>query len=152
MHEQPGGPITSTADVSTGSPQLVQCPSSQSVSTIGVVGFPGGTINIGPASVVIPRGALSLPTLITVTVPASPYMEVDVRANNFTSFLFNSPISLTIDYSRCDPASTDGQALSVWHIDQASKALLENMGGVNDPVQRKITVSLPHLSGYAIAF
>jgi hypothetical protein len=79
-------------------------------------------------------------------------MEVDIRANNFTSFLFNSPISVSIDYSRCDPASTDGRALSVWHIDEQSKALLQNMGGVNDPVARKITFSTPHLSGYAIAF
>jgi hypothetical protein len=144
--------ITSATDASTGSPQLVACPSTQPRSTIGIVGFFGGVINLGPVSVTIPRGALSLPTLLTVTVPASPYMEVDIRANNFTSFLFNSPISVSIDYSRCDPASTDGQALSVWHIDQVTKALLENMGGVNDPVARRITFSTPHLSGYAIAF
>jgi hypothetical protein len=143
---------TSTADAGSGSPQLLACPSSQSQATIGILGVLGGTISIGPAVVTIPRGALSLPTLITVKVPASPYMEVDIQANNFTSFLFNSPISVSIDYSRCDPASTAGVALSVWHIDQSTKALLENMGGVNDTVQRRITFSTPHLSGYAIAF
>jgi hypothetical protein len=79
-------------------------------------------------------------------------MEVDIQANNLASFLFNTPVSVTIDYSRCDPATTAGKSLSVWHIDQTSKALLENMGGVNDTIARKITFSTPHLSGYAIAF
>jgi hypothetical protein len=146
-HPNPAGALASLS-----SPSLLQCPTDQTQATSAVVGILGGTVNLGVAAIHIPAGALSVPTLITVTVPASQYMEVDIRANLFTSFLFNSPVSVTIDYSRCDPASTDGTALSVWHIDPASKALLENMGGTNDTIHRSITFSTPHLSGYAIAF
>jgi hypothetical protein len=141
-----------SSDLSTGSPQLLLCPSSQTQSTLGVVGPFGGTLSVGPLTFQVPFGAVSLPTLFRLTVPAGQYMEVDIQANNLTSFLFNTPVSVTIDYSRCDPASTAGLSLSVWHIDVTSKALLENMGGVNDVVARKITFSTPHLSGYAIAF
>jgi hypothetical protein len=145
-------PTSSSALLTTSSPQLLECPTTQSLSTLGIVGPLGGTLSIGAASITIPPGALSLPTLFDVTVPASPYMEIDITANRLRSFLFNSPVSVTIDYSRCDPAATAGLTLSVWHIDVASKALLENMGGVNDTTARRITFSTPHLSGYAIAF
>lgn len=127
-------------------------PTTQTLTSAAVVGVLGGTVSIGATSITIPAGALSLPTLITVTVPAGQYMEVDINANNLTSFLFNLPVSVTIDYSRCDAASTAGQTLSVWHIDTWTKALFENMGGVNDSTQQSITFSTPHLSGYAIAF
>lgn len=145
-------PSSATASLSTSSPTLIQCPTDQTLLASSVVGLLGGTVSVGGTSITIPPGALSLPTLITVKVPAGPYMEVDIDANNLMSFLFNAPVSVTIDYSRCDPAVTDGQALSVWHIDTWTNALIENMGGTNDAARRTITFSTPHLSGYAVAF
>src|SRR5688572_30392560 len=100
----------------TGSSALLQCPTSQSASAVG-----------------LPFGAVSLPTLITLRVPASSYVEVDVTANQLVSFLFRRPVSITIDYSRCPSEATAGTTLTVWHIDRQTKALLEPMGGVNDP-------------------
>ena len=64
----------------------------------------------------------------------------------------NSAFGSQVLNTTYDPATTSGLALSVWHIDVTTKALLENMGGVNDTVARKITFSTPHLSGYAVAF
>lgn len=141
-----------SAALSTSSPQLLQCPATQGQATLGLLTPPGGTLGVGPLTFQVPAGALSLPMLFRLNVPAGQYMEVDIQANNLTSFLFNTPVTVKIDYSRCDPATTSGLSLSVWHIDEASKALLENMGGVNDTVARTITFSTPHLSGYAIAF
>jgi hypothetical protein len=101
--------------------------------------------------VALPFGAVSLPTLITLRVPASSYVEIDVTANDLLSFRFRRPVSITIDYSRCPLEATAGSALTVWHIDPQTKARLEPMGGVDDPVRRRITFETGHLSGYAIA-
>lgn len=109
-------------------------------------------MSLGGTSIAIPAGALSAPTLITVTLPAGQYMEVDVHANDLTSFLFNSPVSITIDYSRCNRNDIQSAPLTVWHIDEQTKALIENMGGADDKVDQSITFSTGHLSGYAVAF
>jgi hypothetical protein len=111
----------------------------------------GGIVSLGNTKISIPAGALLQPTLIQVRLPASQYMEVDVSANGLLSFLFKRPVSVTIDYSRCPASATDGAALTVWHIDSATKELLENMGGTNDASARTITFSTGHLSGYAVA-
>jgi hypothetical protein len=79
-------------------------------------------------------------------------MEIEVRANNLTSFVFQQQVAITIDYSRCNRTDTDGRALSVWRIDTHTKELLENMGGTDDKTSRSITFTTGHLSGYAVSF
>ena len=132
--------------------RLVSCPTTTSLTTQAVVGPLGGTVSLGATTVAIPSGALSAPTLITLTIPASEYMEIDVRANDLLSFVFNKPIGVRIDYSRCDNPVLSTAKLSVWHIDTESKALLENMGGTNDRENRSISFTTGHLSNYAVAF
>ena len=141
-------PRSSSASAST----LLECPANSSQTTSAIVGVLGGTVSLGGTSIAIPPGALSAPTLITVTVPAGQYMEVDVHANDLTSFLFNSPVSITIDYSRCNRNDIQSAPLTVWHINEQTKALIENMGGSDDKVAQSITFSTGHLSGYAVAF
>lgn len=131
---------------------LVECPTSQTLTTQAIVSPLGGTVSLGATQVAIPAGALTLPTLITITIPASRYVEVDVKANALVSFLFNAPVSVTIDYSRCTRTDLDRAPLSVWYIDSATKAPLENMGGVDNKAARSVTFQTGHLSTYAIAF
>ena len=145
-------PETSTTLRGGGSsPSLVECPTNQTTTTSAVVGLLGGVIQLGGTSITIPSGALTTPTLLQVTIPASPYMEIDVTAVGFTSFLFQQPVSVTVDYSRCARADLDQQTLHVWHIDPVTKQLLEDMGGTDDKASRRITFSTGHLSGYAVA-
>src|SRR5688500_3762531 len=88
-----------------GTARLVVCPTTQTLTTQLLVGTGGGLVSLAGTVVAIPNGALSLPTLITLTIPASQYMEVDIKANNLLSFDFNREIAVQIDYSRCtDPA------------------------------------------------
>lgn len=134
-----------------GSPSLVECPTNQTTSTSGVVDLLGGTVQLGATGITIPSGALADPTLIQVTVPSSRFMEIDVSAVGFTSFLFQQPVTITIDYSRCNRSDIDQQTLHVWHIDPVTKALLEDMGGTDDKLARQITFTTGHLSGYAVA-
>ena len=144
-------PGTSTSRSDGTSPSLVECPANETATTSAVVGLLGGVIQLGGTSITIPSGALTAPTLLQVTIPASRYMEIDVTAVGFTSFLFQQPVSVTIDYSRCARSDVDQQTLHVWHIDPVTKQLLDDMGGTDDKTSRRITFSTGHLSGYAVA-
>ena len=79
-------------------------------------------------------------------------MEIDVKANDLASFVFQQPISVTVNYSRCSASEASRAPLSVWRIDAQTKRLLENMGGTDDKASHSITFTTGHLSSYAIAF
>ena len=144
-------PETSSSRSDSASPSLIECPSNETATTSSVVGLLGGVIQLGGTSITIPSGALTTPTLLQVTIPASRFMEIDVTAVGFTSFVFQQPVSVTIDYSRCTRSDIDQQTLHVWHIDPLTKQLLDDMGGTDDKASRRITFSTGHLSGYAVA-
>ena len=146
-------PDTATAADTAGIAQrrLIECPTAQPSTTSGMIGVLGGTIAAAGTSVVLPAGAVLAGTIIRVTVPASTYMEIDVTANDLLTFLFLKSVTITIDYSRCPASVTAGKTLTVWHINTQTKALIENMNAVNDPVLRRISFTTDHLSGYAIA-
>ena len=132
--------------------RLIECPTTQTAANSSLITpLLGGTVAAAGTSISLPAGSLLASTLITVTVPASTYMEVDITANDLPVFAFLKTVTVTIDYSRCPTSVTAGKALSVWHINTQTKALIANMGGVNDPVQRRMTFTTGHLSGYAIA-
>lgn len=131
---------------------LLECPTNQTATNSALVGLLGGVVEVGATAISVPAGALTVPQLIQVTVPASNYMEIDVTAVGFDSFLFQQPVSITIDYSRCTRSNIDSQTLHVWHIDPVTHDLLEEMGGVvDDKISHHITFTTGHLSGYAVA-
>jgi hypothetical protein len=147
------GPDT-TQPADTGGIQqrrLIECPTNQVATNSGLIGILGGTVAAAGTSISLPAGAVLTSTLIRVTVPASTYMEIDLTANDLLTFLFLRTVTVTIDYSRCPRSVTDGKTLTVWLINTQTKTLLLNMNGVNDPVQRRMTFTTDHLSGYAIA-
>ena len=79
-------------------------------------------------------------------------MEVDLSVNGGQHIDFPQPVVVTIDYSRCNRWETLLARLNVWNIDQDTKALLQNMGGIDDKLAQSITFSTPHFSGFAIAY
>jgi hypothetical protein len=131
-------------------PKLAVCPIGETRSTLGVFGLLGGTLSLSGSSVVVPVGALLEPTSMALTIPAGQYMEIRVTANG-GHFLFEKPITMTIDYSRC-PAEIRNKTLKVWEIDPISKELLEDMGGIDNKLLNQITITSIHLSGFAIAY
>jgi hypothetical protein len=134
------------------SPKLLYCPSSETTTATGLVGSLGGTLSLLGTSVTIPGGALLDDTSVELTIPAGQYMEVDLTVNNGQHINFLQPVVVTIDYSRCNRFSTLFKLLSVWNIDQDSKALLEKMGGIDNKLTQSITFVTPHFSGFAIAY
>ena len=135
------------------SPQLLVCPNTQSQRVTGVVGLLGGVLSLGPTQIQIPAGAVLTPTLFEIVVPPSPYMEVEIHAVGLASFLFHAPTTVTIDFSRCGDAAPAGAVpLQAVYIDGETHAVLEQMGGVVDPVAHTVTFTTGHLSGYAVAY
>ena len=134
------------------SPKLLSCPTSETQSATALIGSLGGSLSLLGTSVTIPGGALLDDTSVELTIPAGQYMEVDLSVNNGQHINFLQPVVVTIDYSRCNRWSTLFKLLSVWNIDQDTKALLQNMGGIDNKLTQSITFVTPHFSGFAIAY
>lgn len=130
---------------------LIDCPTSVTQSTTSRIGPSGGLLAIGNTRVIIPLGAVLFPQDFTLTVPASRFAEIRVRTGMAEHYLFQLPIVMAIDYSRCATPALDQQQLSVWNIDPDSKALLDQMTGVDEKLTHTIVFTTIHLSGYAVA-
>jgi hypothetical protein len=134
--------------------RLLECPyTGPDRRGIGAIGLFGGQLSAGGARMSAPLGAVLSVTLFETVVPASRYMEVEIHAVGLGSFLFQRPVNVTIDYSRCDEdAIPPGATPRAVYIDGETKEILEDMGGEVDRAARTITFSTGHLSGYAVAF
>jgi hypothetical protein len=126
----------------------LSCPTSLSATALGVLGPLGGVIEVGAARLELPAGAVSRLTAFVVSVPAGDRLQVDAHALGLTSFHFRAPARITVSYARC--GDVDGP-LRAWYVDDSTGALLEDMGGVTDPVAKTHTFETKHLSGYVIA-
>ena len=131
---------------------LVECPTDVTETASALLGFAGGDVSVGGNLVSLPEGALPLLglSLVTLTVPASAYVEVEVHVNGLP-YVFGQPVKIVIDYSRCTRSNIDHEPLTAWYIDSATKELLENMGGADDKIARNVTFFTDHFSGYAVA-
>jgi hypothetical protein len=135
------------------SPRLVECHSDQTETVTGSITQAGGTLSIGGTSVVFPLGAVLDPTTVELTIPASRYVEIQLKADGAEHFYgLELPVTVTIDYSRCNRSDILTRPLTAWYIDSDSKELLERMIGIDNKLTQSITFSTQHFSGYAIAF
>jgi hypothetical protein len=135
-------------------PKLVECHIDETKSTTALIDAGGGTVALDGTSVLFPLGALAGPTIVTLTIPASRYIEVAIQTDGQRYFPVDLPQPVvTIDYSRCNRSDVLVKPLMVWYIDSETKALLENMDVLFDnKLLQRITFSTGHFSGYAIAF
>lgn len=132
-------------------PTLLECPVNVTRSVTDTLGIDGGTLELDGHSITLPMGAVLLPTVLTLTVPAGKYVEVHIDANAQETFEFELPVSIALSYERCTRSNIENTALTVWHIDEETKALLEHMGGTDDKTARRVTFTSDHLSGFVIA-
>jgi len=134
-------------------PRLLSCPTSETLSASSLLDpLLGGVVSVAGSSISVPANALSLPSIVALTVPASNKMEIDASVIGIEHAVFGQPVTVTIDYGRCAQSSIDGRRLSVWYLDPITGAPKENMHGVDDRANRKITFTTDHFSGYAIAY
>lgn len=132
-------------------PKPLVCPASTEATTTAEVGPLGGLVSAGGTSISIPAGALLQTVTLTVTVPASNYMEIDISVAGADHFIFESPVVVTVSYARCNRSNIDLLPLTAWHFDTETRALLERMPSVDDKLTRSVTFVTGHLSGYILA-
>ena len=137
--------------VSSSSPSLITCPADDSQSATGLIGPLGGVLAAGNTRVLIPADAVLSSTTFTLSVPSSKYVEIEVTAQGSEHFVFELPVTVTIDYARCSRSDLDQALLSAWNINPVTKALLERMVSVDDKLARTVSFSTIHFSGYAVA-
>jgi hypothetical protein len=130
---------------------LIECPSTTTQTSSTLIGPEGGILAVGNTRVVVPANAVLFPTTFSLTVPASKYVEIDVKAVGIEHFQFLRPVIVTIDYGHCNSPDIAETDLSVWNIDPVTKALLEQMPSVENKLTRTITFATIHFSGYAVA-
>lgn len=135
-------------------PKLLACPSNlPALSVTGPIGELGGTLAVGPLTLAVPEGAVPTSTLFALVVPPSQYLEVELNAVGLTSYVFQKPVTVTIDYSRCEVATGPGGApLKVVQVHPLTRQVLEDMGGTMDPVARTVTFTTGHFSSYVVAY
>ena len=132
-------------------PRPLYCPTSESQTTTAVLDAVGGVLSVAGTNVLVPAGALLGPTKITLTVPESRYMEIDVSVEGTEHFLFELPITVTVSYARCGGLLARILPLDAWHWDPERRKFLELMPSIDNKLTRTVTFVTPHLSGYIIA-
>jgi hypothetical protein len=139
--------------LSSSGPKLVECHTDETHTESAIIDALGGLVSIGGTKVVFPAGALPGPTSVTLTIPASRYVEIAITTDGPSYFpdLLKQPV-VTIDYSRCNRSDILLKPLTAWYIDSETKDLLEEMLGTDDKLTRSVTFTTSHFSGYAIAF
>lgn len=131
---------------------LLPCPSAASLSASATIGRGGGVLAAGGSLLVVPAGAVRNPVELTFTVPASDIMRVDIAAKGAVHFVFERPVWVSIDYSRCPLRVVARRRIGVWYIDGHTTRLIEYMGGYTHPGRARATFSTSHLSTYALAY
>ena len=132
-------------------PELLECPLQTASVGMATIGSAGGTVTAGSSSISIPSGALLAPTPITIEESASDFVEVRITAGDAEHFEFETPVTVTIGYSRCAPSATANLDLGAWYIDDDTRAPLEEMQATNDTSSRAVRFETGHLSSYAVA-
>jgi hypothetical protein len=127
------------------------CPSGESATTTAEVGPLGGLVSVGGTSISIPVGALLETVTLTVTEPASRYMEVDISVAGAEHFIFQTPVVVTVSYARCNGMRWGAAPLAAWYFEGDPENLLELMPSVDNRLARTVTFVTGHLSGYILA-
>ena len=141
------------SDHTGGEARLLACtPAAEEQRTLALVGPLGATVRLGNTSVEVPPGALLDETLLEVVVPATEAVEYGIHAVGVSHFVFESPVTVTLDYARCADALPPNAEPEGVYIRRDPYEVLEHMGGAADRDARTVTFTTGHLSGYAVAF
>ncbi len=130
---------------------LLECRRTFFDITWGLVGPVGGLLSLDGHSITFPPLALDRLALVTLRTPSTRFVEVEARVNGRDHFQFAQPVTVVLDYSRCQPWQIGPEPLTVWQIDPDTKAFIRDMGGVDDRENRRITFTTDHFSGCAVA-
>jgi hypothetical protein len=124
---------------------LYKCPTDGFGSVSQQIGPGGGTIRVGPHSLVVPAGALTKAVTITATAPAGNYVKVDFEPEGLG---FAKSAGLTLSYAHCN--GLPPLLPKVVYLNDLLQ-ILEVLDALHDRGDKSVTAKIRHFSGYAIA-
>jgi hypothetical protein len=130
--------------------RLLTCPTTETASATGTVGWGGGRIEVAGHELVIPKGAVLIPQRFRVEVRWSPHLVVSFNAEGHSHYQFLQPVTIKLNYSRCESIAESASDLRVYYVDSLSLAILEDVGGLLDAATNTVTAQTIHLSDYAV--
>jgi hypothetical protein len=155
--EGPTAPAGSVNEVSQGSgllgtglgTGLLYCSPLPSASTTQIIGPAGGTISVGPHTLIIPAGALSQAIAITAGAPSDSVRSVRLLPEGLT-FAAGKPARLTLSYSGCSLLGTLAPKRIAYTTDLLE--LLQLLPSIDDLLRRQVSAPLGHFSRYAVSW
>ena len=128
-----------------GSVDLLTCKSLPYASTSAMIGPDGGTIRVGKATLVVPRGALAQ----RVTIKAE---QVSGRTNSIRfspeGLKFSRPATLTMSYDNCLLILPTKRIV---YTDEALR-VLQILRSLDLRLTKTVSAPIDHFSRYAIAY
>jgi hypothetical protein len=148
---------------------LLACSELPYESVTQVVGPEGGTISIGPHTLLIPAGALTKSVSITAVIdtglgrktllvrpPEGRKPKKDFVAVNSVRFKpklkFQSPAYLTMSYANCDLGGPGQLLPAIVYTNPVLNVILENEPALDSPDAQSLTAGIDHFSNYAVAW
>jgi hypothetical protein len=132
----------------------------QALTTGTLIGFGGGQVTLLGHVLTVPTGAVSQPTLFTLTVLPTGYVEVNLLGTLSTllgvldvgSKGFLKPIPVSLTYERATNVS-DPSKLKVLRIQSLlGYGTYQVMPSTVDSTTKKVTAQLDHFSRYTLAY
>ena len=123
---------------------LLSCKSVPSYSATTVIGSAGGTLTVGPHTLVVPQGALSSNVTISASTIAGKTVQVHFEPEGLK---FSKSAALTMSYASC--GAINGLGLKVVYVD--GRTILEVLPSLPNLLNQTVTGSLSHFSNYALA-
>jgi hypothetical protein len=157
-------PAAPAASVAAGLYELVRLPSVQLFSTIEeaslLIGVRGGELRVGPHTLAVPQGAVTVPTEFTVRIVRNGYIEIEASA--IAERLiggpldrgrqgFSRPVTLTLSYEGAANIPADPSRLLIVRKLGGYAGPFEPVPSTVDPVRRLVAARLDHFSGYMMA-
>jgi hypothetical protein len=125
---------------------LVSCDKLPQQSASAIIGTGGGTIKIGPHTLVVPAGALQKNTTITAQLPGDKASTVRFLPEGLH---FSKPATLTMSYAHCRKLLPLPTRI-VYTTENLN--ILELLRSLDNRTKKTVTAPLDHFSKYAIAY
>jgi hypothetical protein len=126
---------------------LLACPPQAEVRAQKNIGPGGGTIQIGPHTLVVPAGALSSTVTIAAVAPSDRVVSVRFAPEGLR---FARPARLTLSYAHC-PILPRLLPKRIAYTDELL-AILELLVSVDDLIGQRVSAQIDHFSRYAVAW
>jgi len=128
---------------------LLSCTPLPADSAEQTVGPEGGTIAVGPHTLVVPAGALNQETVITATVPSDSVNSVILGPQGLT-FAPGKPARLTLSYANCSLVSRVLPKRIAYTTDELE--ILQLLPSLDDLLHLRVSAPLQHFSRYAVSY